>query len=394
MPLALGKGLATLMENFADYSMPGQSKLTAIDLFAGCGGISAGLRQAGLRVIAGLDVWETALRTYRENFPKARAMNADISELSAREFMRELGLRKGELFLLAGGPPCQGFSKNVPRRHRYLEDPRNRLVRSFLDYAEALRPAIVLMENVAEFKNGFEQAYTSEIEERLGGLGYHVEHAVLAAHDYGVPQRRRRAFFLATRHKLASAFPTVTHADSSKPPTLFTTKLHVSVWDAIGDLPALNHGESYDGGDYSIAPFSDFQRRVRLRSRHIINHVARKLQPTQFARLSALEPGQGIKELPDFLRPKSGYSGAYGRLTKAMIAPTITRWVFHPGSGRFGHPVDIRLITMREAARIQGFSDDFSFVGSYIEQSHQIGNAVPPMLAEAIARHLRKQTAS
>ncbi len=373
--------------------MQKNDELTAIDLFSGCGGISAGLKQAGFRVIAGVDIWESALTTYRANFPNAKAINADISILRARTFMRDLGLRKGELFALVGGPPCQGFSKNVPRRQRYLEDSRNRLVRSFLDYAEALLPALVVMENVAEFKNGFDQAYTSEIQERLGSLGYHVDHAVLAAHDFGVPQRRRRAFFIATKYQIASALPTPTHSEPSPDLTFFPKKTHVSVWDAIGDLPTLKHGESYDDGEYSLDPFSEFQRRVRQRSKRVSNHVARKLQPTQFARLSSLQPGQGIKDLPASIRPKSGYSGAYGRLTKTMIAPTITRWVFHPGSGRFGHPVDIRLITMREAARLQGFLDDFSFTGTYIGQAHQIGNAVPPILTEAIARHLRKQLA-
>ena len=127
---------------------------------------------------------------------------------------------------------------------------------------------------------------------------------------------------------------------------------------------------------------------MRNGSTTVTNHVARHLQPTQYERLASILPGQGLKDLPKHLRPKSGYSGAYARLTKEMIAPTITRWVFHPGSGRFGHPVDIRVITIREAARIQGFPDSFEFVGTYTQQAGQVGNAVPPLLAERIAESL------
>jgi len=367
--------------------------VTGVDLFSGCGGISAGLVHAGFEMVAGLDCWSDALKTYSKNFPNSKAIEADVAALEPREFMRAVSLRKGELFLLAGGPPCQGFSKNVPRSKRYLEDPRNLLVNSFLDYAEALRPHVVLMENVAEFKNGFDQAYTEEIEDRLGGLGYSVAHAVLAAHEYGVPQRRRRAFFIATRSGIKQPFPLPTHGDPAKAPSLFPVSPFVSVWDAIGDLPSLRHGESYENRPYSVSAFSAFQLRARQSSDVIVNHVARKLQSTQFDRLASILPGQGIKHLPDHLRPKGGYSGAYGRLTKEMVAPTITRWVFHPGSGRYGHPVDIRTITMREAARLQGFFDDFTFVGTYISQAHQIGNAVPPMLAQAIGEHLRREIA-
>jgi DNA (cytosine-5)-methyltransferase 1 len=365
--------------------------LTAIDLFSGCGGISSGLTQAGLRMVAGIDVWSEALDTYKENFKKAKAINLDVSETSPRTLMRELGLRKGQLFMLAGGPPCQGFSKNVPRRQRYLEDPKNLLVCSFLDYAEALLPEVVLMENVAEFKNGFDSTFTTEVEERLGE-NYHVYHAVLAAHEYGVPQRRRRAFFIATHKRLNTPFPIPSHGKSTGKLSLLpqqSLRPFVTVWDAIGDLPSLRHGEGFEGARLAREPFTEYQGMMRAKRVQVSNHVARRLRPTQYERLASIAPGQGIKDLPDNLRPKSGYSGAYGRLTKDMVAPTITRWVFHPGSGRYGHPVDIRVITMREAARLQGFSDDFVFKGSYIEQAHQIGNAVPPLLIKQIVENLR-----
>jgi DNA (cytosine-5)-methyltransferase 1 len=139
-----------------------------------------------------------------------------------------------------------------------------------------------------------------------------------------------------------------------------------------------------------MSPQTEYQRLIRRDLRGVRNHIARKLQPLQYERLACLKPGQGNKDLPEHLRSKGGYSGAYGRLTKDMVAPTITRWVFHPGSGRWGHPVDIRTITIRETARIQGFYDDYEFIGSYNDQAGQLGNAVPPLLAEVVANHLKR----
>jgi DNA (cytosine-5)-methyltransferase 1 len=130
---------------------------------------------------------------------------------------------------------------------------------------------------------------------------------------------------------------------------------------------------------------------MRNGNRTVSNHVARFLQEKQFERISSLKAGQGMKDLPEHLQTRGGYSGAYGRLTKEMVAPTITRWVFHPGSGRWGHPVDERLLTIREIARIQSFPDNFEFIGSYTQRAGQLGNAVPPLLAQRIAESMLAQ---
>jgi DNA (cytosine-5)-methyltransferase 1 len=240
------------------------------------------------------------------------------------------------------------------------------------------------MENVAEMKNGFSQSYTEELMDRLTEAGYSVIHDVLNAAYFGVPQRRRRAFFLAARDGVIPMFPEKTHFPVKDEQPLFKENTHVTVWEAIGDLPKLQHGEGEEILKYTTTPQNEFQRVIRKGSKNVINHQARKLSPIQHLRLSSLKPGEGIKNLPEAIRPKSGYSGAYGRLTKDMVAPTITRWVFHPGSGRYGHPVQSRVITIREAARIQAFPDTFKFEGTYIQQSHQIGNAVPSLLAQRI----------
>lgn len=358
--------------------------MKAVDLFCGCGGISAGLRAAGFEVIAGVDIEPGYMAAFTHNFQEAKSFHLDLSSTNPYDFMDYLGIRSGELDLLAGGPPCQGFSKNVPRKKRYIDSSNNLLVHTFLDYCEALKPNVVLMENVAEMKNGFDQAYSEEIIERLENEGYTVSHDVLNAADYGVPQKRRRAFFLAHRGDKSLLFPKPTHSPKVAQKNIFDSENYVCVWDAIGDLPSIKHGEGELHTEYACAPFSDYQNLVRGGRENVCNHIARKLQPTQYARLAALKPGQGLKDLPMSLQVKGGYSGAYGRLTKDMVAPTITRWVFHPGSGRWGHPEDTRVLTIREAARIQGFEDSFEFVGSYTQQAAQLGNAVPPLLVRRI----------
>jgi DNA (cytosine-5)-methyltransferase 1 len=367
-------------------------QLTAIDLFCGCGGISVGLRSAGIEVLAGVDIEPNYIRTFSHNFPTAKSLQIDISKVTPEEFMNLLQTEPDDIDFLTGGPPCQGFSKNVPRKHRYLDDSRNQLIKAFLDYCEFLKPRFILMENVAEMKNGFDRAYSDEILARLHGEGYTVTHAVLNAADYGVPQRRRRAFFIANREGIKFELPSRTHSKEDISGSLFPLHKHVTVWDSIGDLPSKSHTEGENEiCEYACQPFSDFQRLMRNGSDVVTNHVARPLQPTQYERLASIQPGQGLKDLPVRLQTKGGYSGAYGRLTKDMVAPTITRWVFHPGSGRWGHPVDTRLLTIREIARIQSFPDRYDFKGSYVQRAGQLGNAVPPLLAQRIIESMLDQ---
>jgi DNA (cytosine-5)-methyltransferase 1 len=392
--------LTSSMAPITDSTFP----RTAIDLFCGCGGISEGLRMAGFEVLAGIDVEPKYISTFKHNFPDAVAVTKNLDEIDPLEFLAAINLDASNIGILAGGPPCQGFSKNVPRKNRQLADPRNKLVQAFLRFAKAIRPRFVLMENVAEMKNGFDGHYSDEVISTLSESGYSVSHMVVNAADFGVPQRRKRAFFIASLTESPFHPPAPTHLapamsgkfSSAQSVDLFTTSRppHVSVWDAIGDLPALAHGEGADTTSYSSPPTSPYQAQLRNRDGQVKNHIARKLQPMQFARLNALKPGQGLRDLPIHLQTKGGYSGAYGRLTKDMVAPTITRWVFHPGSGRWGHPNDIRVLTIREVARIQGFPDSFEFIGSYNDQAGQLGNAVPPILIKALIDALLVQTQS
>ena len=371
------------------------NKYNAIDLFCGCGGISAGLKNAGFNIITGVDIEPKYMTTFSHNFPESKTLKLDLSKIDALDFLNIINLKPEDLLLLAGGPPCQGFSKNVPKKYRYLDDTNNQLIRIFIDYAKVIKPHLILMENVAEMKNGFKQAYTDEIISNLESEGYEVNYAVLNAADYGVPQRRKRAFFIANRHGKKINFPIPTHMQKNKPDkqnVLFETKEHLTVWESIGDLPSLNHGEGEELSYYACKPFNNYQSSMRNGQKKVTNHISRKLQPKQYERISYLKPGEGHKDLPKDLQVKGGYSGAYGRLTKDMIAPTITRWVFHPGSGRWGHPVDLRTLTVREVARLQSFSDSFNFIGSYNQQCGQLGNAVPPILVQKIAKEMLVQS--
>lgn len=377
-----------VFEYYSRQNIGGYVSLKVIDLFCGCGGLSAGLREAGFEILAGIDVESNYLQSFTENFKEAKSINTNISELDPNMLMNELGLQKGELDLLVGGPPCQGFSKNVPKSQRSLNSENNKLVNEFLYYCEQINPKWILMENVAEMRNGFEQHYTQEIMNRLTKAGYKIIHDVFNSVDFGVPQNRRRAFFIARRDGLQPITPKPTHFKATDGTSLDITNTYISVWDAISDLKPLKQGEGSSPDEYVCKPKNTYQSYMRDKCKVVYNHIAKSMSKKQYERMSYLKPGQGIKDLPPELRPKGGYSGAYGRLTKDMIMPTITRWVFHFGSGRWGHPVDLRLITIREAARLHSFKDSFIFKGSYNDQAGQIGNAVPPLLAKAMGESL------
>ena len=379
----------------------------AIDLFCGCGGLSCGFFQEGFEIIASVDSSALVLKTYQRNFPQTQVFNQDIRDIDPADLRRALKLQRGELDCLIGGPPCQGFSKNVVATKRFLEDPRNKLMQVFLTFVKEFQPKTVLIENVAEIVKAYQGAVSDEVLSELR-LDYSAEVRVLNAKEYGVPQSRRRAFFLASRVQDV-VFPELMYKSSKKrltekemQPSLFTDTLtanpeehFVNVWDAIGDLPRLENGAGENPCEYTFEPQTKYQEYIRsskpfTQQEQLLlhDHVARKLTPIQYERISKLKEGESMPDLPEALRARKGYSGAYGRLKPGDTANTITRWVFHPGSGRFGHPYDNRVITIREAARLQSFPDWFIFEGTYIQKSNQVGDAVPSLLARTLAASL------
>ena len=330
-----------------------------LDLFCGCGGMSWGLAKKGFNIVAGIDNWDVALQTYRHNHTSAQAVNLDITDADPASFLNRIGIDRKDIDVIVGGPPCQGFSKNTPASWRFLEDPRNQLYKAYLRFVQYINPKVVIIENVAEIYNAFNGIVRKEIIQTLESYGYKVAVKIIDMSLYGIPQKRKRCFFFASRMGTPS-FPKEHNST-------------VSAWDAISDLPIVNQGEGKDGMSYSQKPINAYQNHMRKSSGDLYNHIANIMRPMQTARIASIGPGQGLKDMPPHLRVKGGYSGAYGRLDYDSVAPTITRWVFHIGSGRFAHPREDRGLTMREAARIQSFSDDFHFCGTRNEQAGQIG---------------------
>lgn len=367
-----------------------------IDLFAGAGGLTTGFHMAGFESLCAVDVNSKALATYKHNYPNTKIINQDIHQVSASELRLALGLEREELTALIGGPPCQGFSRNIPAGYRYLNDSRNQLYRTFLEFVDQFRPLYVVMENVPEILKAYNGVIREEITTQLELLGYKVICASLNAAHYGIPQTRSRAFFLASlAHSLH--FPEPTHFGDIRSDYRTTKSCNqlnllepnisplVTVRDAIGDLPALDAGQKYEVEIYPSPPATTYQAMMRYKSLKIVNHVARALTPIQLSRVRVLREGQDARDLPSELAPKKHYSGAYGRLYWDKPARTITRWVFHPGSGRFFHPTQDRTITIREAARLHSYPDNFHFLGTYTEMASQIGESVPPLLGKVIA---------
>ncbi|GAC1458421.1 MAG: DNA cytosine methyltransferase [Chamaesiphon sp.] len=370
---------------------------TVVDLFAGAGGLTTGFHLAGFQSLCAIDIDKKALATYQNNYPRTKIVNEDIRKVNPRELRVALGLGREELTALAGGPPCQGFSRNIPAEYRYLNDPQNLLYQTYLEFVEEFRPLHVVIENVPEIIKAYNGAIREEITIKLKLMGYKVVSASLNAAYYGVPQTRARAFFLACLDVPGPTFPKPTcygdmrgdirSVKSNKQLSLLEPAFSsiVSVRDAIGDLPVLIAGQNYTEETYPCNPQTDYQLLMRIGSEKIVNHIARDLSPIQMARVRALSEGQDARDLPPELAPKKHYSGAYGRLCWNRPARTITKWVFHPGSGRFFHPTQDRTITIREAARLHSYPDNFHFLGTYTDMAAQIGESVPPLLAKKIA---------
>lgn len=370
---------------------------TVIDLFAGAGGLTTGFHLAGFQTICAIDKDTKAIATFKHNYPQTQLVLAeDIRKVDAREIRLALQLEREELTAIIGGPPCQGFSRNIPAEYRHLEDPQNQLYKTYLEFVREFRPKYVVMENVPEILKAYNGTVREEITIGLEKMGYGVTSASLNAANYGVPQTRARAFFVGCLNSTAPTLPQYTHhgdIKSLKPNQQIiqlnllqpVTSLIVSVRDAIGDLPSLEAGQEYTADAYICEPQTNYQKLLRSGSSNIVNHIARALSPIQMKRARALKEGQDAKNLPPELAPKKHYSGAYGRLYWDKPARTITKWVFHPGSGRFFHPIQNRTITIREAARLHSYPDNFHFLGSYTEMAAQIGESVPPLLAKVIA---------
>lgn len=386
-----------------------EQTFSLIDLFAGAGGLSEGLSQAGFHSLFANEVVPVYASTYARNHIGTKVVTDDIRSLDADAIRDELGLIKGELSLLAGGPPCQGFSINAPVRSK--EDRRNHLFREFLRFVSAFMPKVVLIENVPGLVS-FEKGETLHaILEALANLGYGADVRILGAAYYGVPQMRWRTIIIGFRgdELPVDAFPSPMYHAPIRPnftstfdgrnlvctPSPNTEARFTTVYEAIGDLPVLRCGERGDTvKEYLCEAFCDYQRFLRLGSTGVYNHESPALSRQNIERMSYIKPGGNWTDIPFELLPKgmrkakkSDHTKRYGRVEKDGLASTILTKC-DPHWGAFIHYDQDRSFTVREAARIQSFPDHYIFNGSLAEQFAQVGNAVPPLLAKAIGQSL------
>lgn len=371
IPQGRGKSLKTMGTNRAQ----GVAKLRCLDLFCGAGGLSCGLHMAGLETVLGVDFDAAAIRTFNEN-GLGLGIVADIEKLSSAEIK---GLCKGNVDLVVGGPPCQGFSLSGFRNEN---DKRNRLYKSFVRIVRDLSPRGFLLENVPGLVSLFGGKVRDSIVKEFSELGYHVVYRILRASDYGVPQHRRRVVFVGLRDSVFE-YPKPTHVEN---PTRGQKKM-VSCKDALDDLPSLSSPESL--GDevqsYRSAPENDFQRLMRRSSDVVLNHVAARHSDFVRETIALVPAGKNYKSLPTGLRASRNFHVAWTRFPENAPAPTIDT-----GHRHHFHYRECRVPTVRECARLQSFPDNFRFTGNKTQQFRQVGNAVPPLMAMAIGLSLKE----
>lgn len=357
--------------------MSKNAKYTAVELFAGAGGLSIGLEKAGINVVIANEIMPDFAKTLMANHPNTNVINDDIHKIDFAAELAKLGLDSVDV--LSGGPPCQGFS-TIGSKNR--QDPRNSLFYEYLRAVKETKPKYTIFENVSGFKRMYDGfAYETLIKE-MDELGYFTKCEILNAADYGAPQIRLRTIVLGWRKDLKPVeFPTITHGPSGRKP-------YVTLMEAISDLPPLSSGESV--AEYSSEPTTDYQKKMRGRQKVLLEHNASNYGEKMQEILRTVPKGGSIADLPQHLRPKSGYANTYARLLPDVPSPTITRNFGTPSSSRCIHPEQNRALSTREGARLQGFPDDYIFVGGKQSKNLQIGNAVPPILGEAIALTVKK----
>jgi DNA (cytosine-5)-methyltransferase 1 len=391
--------------------------MKVLDTFAGAGGFSLGFHLTGqYDIIGAIEYDQWAADTFKFNHPESTVIVGDIQQYS-EEFLLETFKDKPDIIL--GGPPCQGFSI-ANRKAGDPADPRNSLFKEFVRLGKIFEPKIMIMENVPNLikaRTHDKELVIDIIIQELENLGYYVYHTILSATDYGVPQIRKRLVVIASKVKLDNPFPEPTHSIESKPDTLFnsTLKQTPTLWDAISDLPQIEAREGAEEMNYETPAKNAFQKYLRGHSDKVYNHVAMKHSKRMVERFASMSCGNSISDVPDHLKPfKRNGNGEfseklYDQNNRRMHPDRPCHTIAASFYANFVHPFKNRNFTPREGARIQTFPDWYVFQGKPTVVSHkllqregrdeekhlcqynQIGNAVPPLLAKAIAENILSQ---
>lgn len=352
-------------------------QLTAIDLFAGCGGLSKGFMDAGYKILTGVDNDATALMTFQRNHGGAVALNADLSQPDTYTEIDKI-VAGQEIDAIIAGPPCQGFSLTGPRN---FDDSRNKLYLAVFDTVCRYNPKAFIIENVPGMATLYNGGIKNEIIRRFNLLGYNIITDVLCAADYGVPQMRKRLIFMGIRSDIGvPEFPTV----------ILQPKNYITCRQAISDLPSrVPDGIDWNGygseeDTYTCEPQTDYQKKMRGNCKILFNHVATQHKPFVIETISQVPEGCNYKSLPKGVGESRNFHEAWTRYHGDKPSKTIDT-----GHRNHFHYQYNRVPTIRENARLQSFPDDFVFIGTRTQQNRQVGNAVPPLLGYYLGKKIQ-----
>lgn len=351
-----------------------------IDLFCGCGGFSKGFEEAGYNVRFGIDMWNDAIVTYKHNFPNAAVINEDITKISGKDILKTANLKKEDVDVIIGGPPCQGFSVSGKRM---IDDDRNKLYKSYVQIVSELQPKVFVMENVPGLVRLFKGQVAEQVLEDFTNIGYTVQKQILSADNYGVPQQRKRVFFVGVRNDLVKKgmmykYPIPFMGNGTDTPA-WTCKDAISDLDFVPDDRVLGEDIAYE-----IKPQNDYQIQMREGSKSVLNHSI-TIHNAKTKEIIAMVPdGGNYKDLPEELWSTRKVHIAWTRMDSKKPCFTIDT-----GHNHHFHYKENRVPTVRESARIQSFPDNFEFIGIKTSQLKQVGNAVPPLLAKAVGESIK-----
>lgn len=342
--------------------------MNAIDLFAGCGGLSKGFQDAGFNILLGVDNNDPALKTFAYNHKGAKVLNADLSKQETFVTITET-INHANVDLIIAGPPCQGFSLTGPRN---FDDERNKLYLAVFNAVEKFSPKAFVIENV----NGMATLYNGQIKDeiirRFEKLGYIVRCKVVCAADYGVPQIRKRLIFVGMKPE---------YGEFIFPEPIFTPDHYITCREALSDLPSLENELGSEIAEYTTQPQNEYQKMMRASSEKLHNHVATNHSAYVKSVISQVPEGGNYKDLPEGVGTSRNFHEAWTRYHGDKPSRTIDT-----GHRNHFHYKYNRVPTIRENARLQSFPDDFIFLGTKTQQNRQVGNAVPPLLGYHIGK--------